>query len=85
MASGRNSSLPEAQQMRIVALQRAARYGSLQAASLPDAAATATTGLTDIQIVAWQLLGEITPEKAKRDFLSELIQIAPYWRYEQFL
>jgi hypothetical protein len=85
MSSGRNSSLPDTQQTKIIALQRAARYGSLQAASHPDAAATAITGLTDLQIVAWQALGEISTEQAKRDFLSELIQIAPYWRYEQFL
>lgn len=42
--------------------------------------------LTEAQMEAWRALGEdLTCDEAKKVFLSEVLALAPYWKYEQFL
>eukprot|EP01038_Epipyxis_sp_PR26KG_P012843 gene12843-17217_t len=56
-------------------------------------ATTPTTGLdkfdsmamTNEQLLAWRDCNDKPQEDAKREFLIALFQLAPYWKYEQFL
>jgi hypothetical protein len=34
---------------------------------------------------AWEALGPMSPDDAKKEFLVHLCTVAPYWKYEHFI
>jgi hypothetical protein len=48
---------------------------------------SSNSSLTEAQYEAWRVVSEsmTTIEQAKREFLLEILRLAPYWRYEQFI
>lgn len=88
LSSVRVFSTIETDHLKLQALQRLIKQGPFDQASdsssLPDPTKSEFSSKEMVEL-KWKELGAMSPLEAKKEFLSTLISLAPYWKWEQFV